>query len=158
MRGGTGLFTGPPLYVWISNQLGNTGVLQRLRSARDNTTTRPFNPTSGHVQADERDGRARGQLRAQRHRSRLQVPAGLAEQHRARPPAAGRHHRAPTEYLYNKDVNGIYYINANLPAAQSAFAGVDTRPRWVGTRAPRQQPGRASPINNAAGNQVTAPS
>ena len=27
VRGGTGVFTGPPLYVWISNQLGNTGVL-----------------------------------------------------------------------------------------------------------------------------------
>src|SRR4030095_1816170 len=24
-------------------------------------------------------------------------------------------------------------INSNLPAAQSAFTGVDTRPRWVGT-------------------------
>ena len=27
------------------------------------------------------------------------------------------------EFLYNKDVNGIYYINANLPAAQTAFVG-----------------------------------
>ncbi len=23
------------------------------------------------------------------------------------------------EFLYNRDVNGVYYINANLPAAQS---------------------------------------
>ena len=30
------------------------------------------------------------------------------------------------EYLYNRDVNGIYYINANLPAAQAAFTGADT--------------------------------
>ena len=28
IRGGTGVFTGQPLYVWISNQLGNTGMLQ----------------------------------------------------------------------------------------------------------------------------------
>ena len=27
VRGGTGVFTGRPLYVWISNQIGNTGVL-----------------------------------------------------------------------------------------------------------------------------------
>ena len=39
---------------------------------------------------------------------------------------------ATGEFLYNRDVNGIYYINANLPAAQSAFAGVDNRPRWTG--------------------------
>ena len=27
VRGGTGVFTGKPAYVWISNQIGNTGVL-----------------------------------------------------------------------------------------------------------------------------------
>jgi hypothetical protein len=47
-------------------------------------------------------------------------------------------HRLPggvvgtAEFIYNKDVNGVYYINANLPAAQSAYTGVDNRPRWVG--------------------------
>ena len=29
------------------------------------------------------------------------------------------------EYIYNRDVNGVYYINANLPAAQTTFAGAD---------------------------------
>jgi len=38
------------------------------------------------------------------------------------------------EYLYNRDVNGIYYINANLPAAQTALAGADTRPFWTTNR------------------------
>ena len=52
-----------------------------------------------------------------------------------------------------KDVNGIYYINANLPAAQSTFAGVDTRPRWVGTPcAATATPADASTrINSRAG-------
>ena len=49
------------------------------------------------------------------------------------------------EFIYNRDVNGIYYINANLPAAQTAFTGADTRPRWTNNR-----------INNATGNQVTS--
>jgi hypothetical protein len=35
------------------------------------------------------------------------------------------------ELLYTKDVNGVAYINANLPAAQSAFTGPDSRPRWT---------------------------
>ncbi len=27
IRGGTGIMSGPPLYVWISNQIGNNGML-----------------------------------------------------------------------------------------------------------------------------------
>jgi hypothetical protein len=36
--------------------------------------------------------------------------------------------------MYSKNVNGIAYINANLPAAQSAFFGPDGRPRWTSNR------------------------
>ena len=43
VRGGTGVFTGPPVYVWISNQIGNTGVLTGFEEL-DNTTARPWNP------------------------------------------------------------------------------------------------------------------
>ena len=43
LRGGTGLFTGKPPYVWISNQIGNTGVLSGL-SSTNGTTAFPFNP------------------------------------------------------------------------------------------------------------------
>src|SRR5436190_12395937 len=39
---------------------------------------------------------------------------------------------ATGEYVYNRDVNGMAYINANLPAAQTSFTGADTRPRWAG--------------------------
>ena len=60
------------------------------------------------------------------------------------------------EFIYNRDVNGIYYINANLPAAQSAFVGADNRPRWVGVRARRPRVGPCvTRLNNAAGNQIT---
>ena len=43
VRGGTGVFTGKPAYVWISNQIGNTGVLTGFIQD-ENVTTRPFNP------------------------------------------------------------------------------------------------------------------
>ena len=43
MRGGTGVFTGRPAYVWISNQIGNTGMLTGFIQ-EENTTGRPFNP------------------------------------------------------------------------------------------------------------------
>ena len=134
VRGGTGLFTGPPLYVWISNQLGNTGVLIGEILRRQHRRRVSVQPESGPLQAGERDRRGRRQLRAERHRSGLQVPAGLAHQHRRRSAAAAAASPAPREFLYNKDVNGIYYINANLPAAQTTFTGVDTRPRWTANR------------------------
>ncbi|MGX7835788.1 hypothetical protein ACWKSR_11620, partial [Campylobacter fetus subsp. venerealis] len=43
VRGGTGIFTGSPAYVWISNQIGNNGVLTGFER-QDNTVDRPFNP------------------------------------------------------------------------------------------------------------------
>ncbi|MDP3581609.1 MAG: carboxypeptidase regulatory-like domain-containing protein, partial [Ignavibacteria bacterium] len=43
VRGGTGIFTGKPAYVWVSNQIGNNGVLTGFEQL-DNTKLRPFNP------------------------------------------------------------------------------------------------------------------
>ena len=44
VRGGTGVFTGRPAYVWISNQIGNTGVLTGFDAVRQHAPTRPFHP------------------------------------------------------------------------------------------------------------------
>ena len=58
-----------------------------------------------------------------------------------------------TELLYAKDVNGIYYINANLPAAQSAFAGVERGRAGSARRVRRGQAGGCvTRINNDPGN------
>jgi hypothetical protein len=35
------------------------------------------------------------------------------------------------EALYGREVNGIYYINANQTNPNTAFTGADTRPRWT---------------------------
>ena len=43
IRGGTGIFTGRPVFVWISNQIGNNGMLTGFIQ-NDNTKTNPFNP------------------------------------------------------------------------------------------------------------------
>ena len=66
------------------------------------------------------------------------------------------------DYIYNRDVNAPVYINANLPAAESAYTGVDNRPRWVATAAfpACAATGQVGPcvtrLNNAVGNSVTA--
>ncbi len=143
VRGGTGVFTGPPPYVWISNQIGNTGVLTGFDTI-SNTTTRPFNPDPD---AYKPKGTPSG------------APASTYELALTDPnykfPQLWRNNIAldrklpggfssTTEYIYNRDVNGTDYINANQPAPQAVFTGADPRPRWiapsgVATRLPANQ-------------------
>ena len=60
------------------------------------------------------------------------------------------------QFIYNRDVNGVYYINANLPASQASFAGADNRPRWTGAAGGSPTVGPcATRLNNGAGNQIT---
>jgi hypothetical protein len=132
LRGGTGVFTGRPAYVWISNQIGNTGVLTGFETL-DNTTARPFHPDPNRYKPTNVTGEPASSYELaltdngfrfpQIWRSNIGVdqklPGGVI---------------GTVEFLYNKDVNGIYYINANLPPAQAAFTGADTRPRWTSNR------------------------
>jgi hypothetical protein len=133
VRGGTGVFTGRPAYVWISNQIGENGVLTGFEQI-NNTTTRPFNPNPDHYKPSSVTGNPATsyglaftepsfrfpQLWRTTVAIDRQLPWGLF---------------GTVEALYSRDVNGISYINANLPAANSQFNGVDERPRWTaGTR------------------------
>jgi len=133
IRGGTGVFSGRPAYVWISNQVGNTGVLTGFIS-QSNTTAYPFNPdpnhyappsssiTGGPAASFELNFTDKNFKFPQSWRTNLAVdqrlPWGLT---------------GTVEYVYTKDMNGIGYVNVNLPAAQSAFTGPDSRARWLPT-------------------------
>jgi outer membrane receptor protein involved in Fe transport len=135
VRGGTGVFTGSPAYVWISNQIGENGVqtgFERL----DNTRARPFNPDPNAYKPAAVSGSPAAQYQLaltdpgyrfpQLWRSTLAVdqrlPGGLV---------------ATLEGLYGRDVNGTYYINANLAAPNAQFTGPDQRPRWTTAAASR---------------------
>lgn len=155
IRGGTGLFSGRPPYVWISNQVGNTGVLIGERIV-DNTNAFPFSQNADRYKLPATGSNAASYALnvtdedfkfPQTWRSNAAVdrrlPWGIT---------------STTEYMYARDVNSVHYFNANLPAAQSAFTGIDPRPRWVGTAcaANGQAGGCVTRLNNATGNQVTA--
>ena len=131
VRGGSGIFTGSPPYVWISNQIGQNGILSGF-DQQINTTARPFNPDPLHYAPANVTG----------------APAASYELNVTDPdykfPQVWRSDLAidqklpfgfvgTVEYLYNQDVNGAYYINANLPAPNSSFSGPDQRPRWLTT-------------------------
>ncbi len=132
VRGGTGIFTGRPLYVWISNQLGENGLLTGFEQI-DNTTTRPFNPDPNAYKpatiADPPVPAASYALAVTEPGFRFpQVwRSNLAIDHRLPWGLIGT-----AEFLYSKDVNGIYYYNANLRESNATFSGPDNRQRWIG--------------------------
>ncbi|MDQ2666968.1 MAG: carboxypeptidase regulatory-like domain-containing protein [Gemmatimonadota bacterium] len=129
VRGGTGVFSGTPPYVWISNQIGQTGILTGFDQFT-NSKARPFNPnpdfykpttvTGASASSFELDVTDPNYHFSQVWRSDLAVdrrlPWGLV---------------GTAEAIYGRELNGAYYIQANLPAATGAFTGADPRPRWL---------------------------
>jgi hypothetical protein len=170
IRGGSGLFSGKPPYVWISNQIGNTGVLYGFIQ-NNSTTANPFNPspdkykpaaTGGTAASYELDVTDKGFRFPQTWRTNIgidhRLPWGMT---------------ASLDYIFNRDLNDPVYINANFPAAEGAYLGIDNRPRWAATAvgatpalgittllpacASTGQVGACvTRLNNAVGNQITA--
>ncbi len=132
LRGGTGVFTGRPAYVWISNQIGNTGVLTGFEQL-DNTTARPFNPDPNRYKPTNVTGAPAAIYELALTNEDFKFPqiwrTNIAIDRKLPFDLV-----ATGEFLYNRDVNGVYYINANLPAAQTAFIGPDNRARWTSNR------------------------
>jgi hypothetical protein len=132
VRGGTGVFTGKPAFVWISNQIGNTGVLTGFEDIR-NTNTRPFSPNPDKYKPANVTGAPAASYELALTNSDFKFPQVWRSN-------IGLDQRLPgnmsatVEYMYNRDVNGMYYINANLPAPQAAFTGADTRVRYTNAR------------------------
>jgi len=128
LRGGTGIFTAQPAYVWISNQIGNNGILTGFEQL-DNTKVRPFNPDPNAYKPTNVSGAPASSYELALTDPNFKFPQLWRSN-------IGVDQKLPfdliasLEYMYSKDVNGIYYINANLPAPSSNFVGADNRPRW----------------------------
>lgn len=135
LRGGTGVFTGRPAYVWISNQVGNTGVLTGFERV-ESTDLRPFHPDPNRYKPQDVTGEPASRYELALTDEDFRFPqvwrTNVAVDQRLPFGLIGT-----GEFLYGRDVNGVYYINANLPVANDRFAGPDDRPRWVGRNANR---------------------
>lgn len=129
IRGGSGIFTGRPAFVWISNQIGNNGVLTGLINF-NNTTQFPWDPNPArHIPANPT----------------LPSAFNLALTDPSfRFPQVWRNNIAidqklpwgmigTFEFIFSQDVNQIYYIDANREPATASFVGADNRPRFPGS-------------------------
>lgn len=129
IRGGTGVFTGSPAYVWISNQVGNNGVLTGFSDVR-NTTSRPFNPNPDAYKPTNVTGAPASSYELAFTTPKYKFPqiwrSNIAVDQKLPYGFVGT-----AELLYSRDVNGTYYINANLADPNTRFTGADTRPRWT---------------------------
>jgi len=131
LRGGTGIFTGRPAYVWISNQIGNNGILTGFERL-DNTNNRPFHPDPNHYKPAVVTGAPASNYELALTDPNFKFPqmwrTNIGFDRKLIYDVIGT-----LEFIYSKDVNGIYYINANLKAPNGQFVGPDNRPRWIGS-------------------------
>lgn len=150
VRGGTGIFTGRPAFVWISNQIGNNGVLSGFEQI-DNTNTRYFTPNPIQFIADPNALPSSYELALtdndfrfpQVWRSNIAVDAKLPWD------LVGT-----VEFIYNKNVNAINYLNINEVPSSNTFAGPDNRPRYPGSGLTGGAFNTAARINPAVVNAI----
>ncbi len=128
IRGGIGLFAGPPPFVWVSNQAGNNGVQLGSVSLGNGTTANlPFSPnvdafrpvggalsTSYNIAVTDKDFRYPQNLKATLGIDQ-KLPANFT---------------LTVEANYTKDVNAVYFQNVNLPSTGVPLAGADNRIRY----------------------------
>ena len=159
LRGGTGLFSGRPAYVWISNQIGENGVLTGFQQLDDAAatplTSRPFHPDPDHYKppASAITGAPASSFGLALTDPEYEFPqlwrTNIAVDKRLPWGLVGT-----GEFLYSKDVNGTSYIDANLSAPDGAFTGPgDTRPRWFTDDCPTVS-GTQQRLNCAVSNAI----
>ncbi|MBK7632925.1 MAG: TonB-dependent receptor [Saprospiraceae bacterium] len=132
-RGGTGIFSGRPAFVWLSNQVGNNGIL--TGSIFENKTKKyPFSPDVTKYNGTPNPGQPASSYNIavtnpdfkfpQVWRTNVamdkQLPYGII---------------GSVELMYTKDINNVDYINANLKPASKVLGGVDNRPVYGITNA-----------------------
>ena len=148
IRGGAGLFAGPPPFVWISNQASNNGVQFGSLSA---DTSRKFSAdvnavrktlatnagTSYSINVTDKNFKYPQVLKATLAVDR-KLPGDIV---------------LTLEGNYSKDLNNVNFENINLPATGTALAGSDKRIRYSST-AIYPMSGSVSALNPRIGNAI----
>lgn len=135
IRGGSGIFTGRPPYVFLSNQIGNNGVLTGFidvsgtAAANYGFTANPqqyFTPSTPTLPSTFDLALTDPSYKMpQVWKNNLAVDQKL--------PWLGL--VASVELLYNKTINAVHYYNANLDKPVGTLLGADSRPLYAATDA-----------------------
>jgi len=134
LRGGSGVFTGRPPYVFISNQVGNNGVLTGYIDSDNKGTTKygftanpgqyyiPSTPTlpSTFDLAFTDENYKFPQVWKTNLAVDQKLPLGFI---------------GTIEGIYNNNLNAVHYYNANLDLPTGKFSGADTRNQFARTDA-----------------------
>ncbi len=128
IRGGAGLFSGPPPFVWISNQASNNGVQFGSISVTDSNhafspDVNKYRPSSGtntsySINVTDKKFKYPQVLKATLAVDR-KLPGDVI---------------VTLEGNYSKDVNNVNFENINLPTTGTPLAGSDQRIRYSSTK------------------------
>ncbi|HRP02544.1 MAG TPA: carboxypeptidase regulatory-like domain-containing protein [Candidatus Kapabacteria bacterium] len=149
IRGGSGMFTGQPAFVWISNQIGNNGVLTGFERY-DNTTERPFNPDPNAYKPNENmiTGKPASNYELSLTDPNFKFPQVWRTNIAFDKKISFLDLIATLEFIYTKDINRLKYVNVNLSAPNSKFAGPDQRDRWTASNKIHQNIANAIVLKN----------
>ena len=157
VRGGSGIFTGRPPAVFLSNAIGNNGVLTGLIDARTATQIADGNSTPGNTLPPFGFTPNPAQyFTPATAAAPLQYDLALTDKNFKFPQVwktnIALDQKLPfgfvgtIEGIYGKNINTVNYYNANLAGSVGNFTGVDDRPLYAG--------GNSVRINNIVQNAI----
>ena len=131
IRGGAGIFTGRPPYVFISNQIGNNGVLTGYIDVSGSAASKygftadpnkyfipstPTLPSTFDLAFTDT-----------KYKFPQVFKSNIAVDHKLPFDFIGT-----VEFIGNRNINAVHYYNANLESPIGRFVGVDRRDRFAG--------------------------
>jgi hypothetical protein len=133
IRGGLGLFSGRPAFVFISNAVGNNGM-QAGSISQDNTVNYPFSPNITRNVPTPNPGNPAPSYNVAPIEKEFRFPqvfrSNLAVDQKLFGGIVGS-----AEFLFTQSLSNIFYYNANQKVATAAFTGPDKRPKFAGSAA-----------------------
>ena len=125
VRGGVGVFVGPPPFVWISNQASNNGIQFgsfTVANKAFNPDPNTYRPTAGSPNTSYSTALVSNDFK---YPTVLKTNLGIDKKFE-------NGWIVTLEGTYSKDLNAVYYSNVNLNESNGfALGGVDNRMRFL---------------------------